>query len=181
MNGSPRASIVKEWINDKCQESGIEAHLAAIVSKDVIKILSSKKRVLRIELDVAVPSDDILEEIGVPESTFDGLRGQKMKTLKYTLKAERGKSIFESKEMIPKLVQNLLDSVPLGIVRSLNAFTKDEGEINPQIINLLEEGVTVQDYIERNDYDNAEENAKLKMIFNKYRCKKDYLLSCIQE
>ena len=81
MNGSPRVSVIKDWLNRICMPKGYSITLATIYSPDVLRALSRKKRITKLELDVALPADQELENLGVSTRTFDNVRGQLTRTL----------------------------------------------------------------------------------------------------
>ena len=69
-------------------KQGYEARLAVICEPDVIAALSKKKRIMKLNMDLAVPSDAVLANIGLSEPTFDDIRGTKSKTISFELKAD---------------------------------------------------------------------------------------------
>ena len=155
MNGSARVSIIKDVLNKSYADHGYETRLSVICTPDVIEALSRKKRILKINMDLAVPSDAELERIGVSEPTFDGVRGIKTKTLSFEVTADRGKTLFDEPGMIKKGISKILSSVNEEHLKKVTASAKDDGEAAPQVFNLLLEGVTMREHTEKKIYDES--------------------------
>lgn len=179
MNGSARVSIIKDILNMCYMKQGYEARLAVICEPDVIAALSKKKRIMKLNMDLAVPSDAVLANIGLSEPTFDDIRGTKSKTISFELKADRGKTLFDEPSKIRAIISRVLTSVNQEKIKKISATTKDEMG-NYSTINLLLEGVTMMEYTEKNTYDKVSDFERLDMIYSKYKENKNEIASYIR-
>lgn len=179
MNGSPRVSIIKDWLN-RILFLDYYTTLALIYSPDILSVLSKKKRVTTLKVDIAIPSDSELENIGVSEPTFDELRGKLTRTVSYVVRAGRGKSLIDNPSMIETVFRRILHGVEEESIELLKAYGKNEGEINAQPFDLLDYGVTVSESINRSDYDTGDDESRMKIIRSVYNSKKEDLLSFIR-
>lgn len=180
VNGSPRVSVLKDWLNGIYKEEGYGTTMALICSPNVLDELAKKKRITNIKVDIAVPSDTELERIGVDEKSFDDMRGTMTRMLSYEISAMRGKSLFEDPGKIRQIVHNLINGVDSDSIIAFKGFGKDDGETTPQVFNLLDYGTTVSDKIDRKEYDKGDDERRMQMIYSTYNTKRADILSIVQ-
>ena len=72
INGAPKITAIKLLFNNNLlKEENIHTELSAIVTNDVIKVLSKKSKITKLSVSVEIPSDTILsEKLGVNEHLF---------------------------------------------------------------------------------------------------------------
>lgn len=180
MNGSPRVSILKDWLNRENSVDGVATQLAVIYSHDVLNELSKKKRVIKIGLDVAVPSDKSLEYLDTKENTFEKLNGKLTRTVSFVFRAERGRTIFDDPKIAEQTIRAVLDGTEVDSIEAFYAHGIDEGETTPQRFDLLDFSYTVTDKLDRLVYDRSDDEKRMDMIFEAYRGKKAELRQCIR-
>ena len=180
MNGSPRVSVIKDWLNRICVPKGYFVTLATIYSPDVLRALSRKKRITKLELDVALPADQELENLGVSSRTFDNVGGRLTRTLSFVVKADRGKSLFEEPGKIKTAIDNIVGCAENDIINCFTAYGKDDDDSSPQSFNLLDYGATVNEKISASNYDRGDDDRKIEIIYNAYNSKKEELISYVR-
>ena len=180
VNGSPRITLLKDWLNKIYKDDGYGAKMALICSPDVLDAFSKKKRITSLKVDIAVPSDLELERIGISETSFDNMRGKLTCMLSYNISADRGKSLFDDTGKIKQVIDKLISCTDVDALKSFKGYGKDDGETNAQIFNLLDDGVTISDKIERYQYDNGDDDKRMQIIYSTYNTKRDYILSIVQ-
>ncbi len=128
MNGVPRISVIKEFFNGDTAGSGyIHARISAITTNEVLNLLVNKKTIGKISVQIAIPSDESLRNLGIPFSDFDALSGVKSKTITLDIKSSRGKSLFSNKKQIGELITSVIDKHGNNL-KKIKASAKDDGD-----------------------------------------------------
>lgn len=180
MNGSPRVSVIKDWLNRIYLSQGYAVTLATIYSPDVLHALSRKKRITKLELDIALPADQELENLGVSSRAFDNMGGRLTRTVSFIMKADRGKSLFEEPGKIETAINNIVGYAENDTINCFTACGKDDDDSSPQTFNLLDYGATVNEKISASNYDRGDDDKKIEIIYNAYNSKKEELLSYVK-
>lgn len=179
-NTSPRVSILKDLFKKYYGKDGFNPSLNLIFAPDAIKEILKKKRVLKLQVDIAVPSDDVLTQyLEASQSTFDGLGGKRSSTVSFQIKADRGKSLCKEEGRFSRMLEGITNKANFGNVKKVTAWGKDDDEVSPQIFDLLSYKANVKGQIEREKYDNASEDEQLNMLEVEYKSRKGEILSYI--
>ena len=137
INGAPRVSILRDFFENSMSESeDVHASLASITTNDILTAISNKKIVSKLSIQIAVPSDEVLSNIGVSFEDFDSLRDVRTHTVTLDLHSRRNRSIFRSKDVFGKAIASIKSKFGDNL-RKLSVNAKDEGE-NMQTYDLLQ-------------------------------------------
>ena len=128
INGAPRISAVRNLFGQRTDRGeNVSAHLAAIMTDDILDILVKKHIISMLSVTVAVPEDKILSDIGLDRESFDSIRNIKTKIVTYKLVGQRNKNIFSSSNKLAELIASV--KMKYGDdLKGLNANAKDQGE-----------------------------------------------------
>ena len=108
ISGAPRVSTIRTLFDHYfLHTESIVTKLAAIMQDDIISKLASKKTISKLEVEVAVPSDQILSELGVNPNSYDALQNVRTRTATYEVVGHRNKSIFENQSGFMELIGDI--------------------------------------------------------------------------
>ena len=179
-NTSPRISVLKDLFEKCYGKEGFSPSMNIIFAPDAIKEILKKKRVLKIQVDVAVPSDNVLTQyLEVSEGTFDGLGGKSSSTVSFQIKADRGKSLYKEEGKFNKILKELTNKAGSDRIQRIAAWGKDDNETESQMFDLLSYKANVKGKVGRERYDNASEEDQLNMIEIEYESRKEEILGYI--
>ena len=141
INGAPKLSAIKCLFNNFFAETEkTYANLAAILTKDILELLSKKHTISKLTLTVAIPPDKVLQDIGVDLDPFYELGKFKTKTATYKLVAGRNRNIFESNEQFANFIDKIKQKFGKDVVGlSVNAKGTNE---NSQTYDLMQYNFT---------------------------------------
>lgn len=179
INGAPKITAIKLLFNNNLiKEEQIHTELSAIVTNDVIKVLSKKNKITKLSVSVEIPSDKILsDKLGVNEHLFDEINNIRTSRMKIDLLARRNKNIFKNNSSIGVWLSNLQQKYGDKII-SLKANAKNEDE-NSQEYDLLESYFTKTVIIGEADSNILLEEDFKNTLINTYNSNKsDLLLYC---
>ena len=128
INGAPRISAVRNLFDQRIDRGeNVSAHLAAIMTDDILDILVKKHIISMLSVTVAVLEDKILSDIGLDRESFDSIRNIKTKIVTYKLVGQRNKNIFSSSNKLAELIASVKMKYGNDL-KGLNANAKDQGE-----------------------------------------------------
>ena len=141
LNAAPRVSALRAMFDHfLLEEFRTSSTLSVIMSSDIIDMIK-KKRVSKLTVAVAVPSDSILSDrIGVGRNTFNKLQHIKKVGYTYTLSAKRFKSMLTSPNALGEMVAAIKEEHGNDL-QSLRVNAKGEGE-DSQVYDLLQHSLT---------------------------------------
>ncbi|MBQ8200231.1 MAG: hypothetical protein IJZ74_00535 [Clostridia bacterium] len=150
INGAPRISAVRNLFDQNLErDENVSAHLAAIMTNDILKVLVNKHIISKLSVTVAVPEDQILSDIGLDRESFDSVRNVKTRMATYKIVGQRNKNIFSSSgkfaEMIASIKMKYGDNL-----KGLCANAKDFNE-KSQSYDLLQYNFTKTVILGRDD------------------------------
>ena len=141
INGAPRISAIRNLFDQSINhEENISAHLAAIMTNDILQVLIHKHIVSKISVTVAVPEDKILSDIGLDRESFDSIRNVRTRTVTYKIVGRRNKNIFASSSKLAETVA-LIKMKYGDNLTGLSANAKDPNE-KSQSYDLLQYNFT---------------------------------------
>jgi hypothetical protein len=142
INGAPKISAIQSLFNSYYTDTDkYEARISSIITRDVLKTLTKKGTISKIEFSVAIPSDDILSEVmGVGEKAYDSIRNVKEGTITYKIVAPRNRNIFSSSDKLGELMDKV-KSKHGDRLKGFRVNAKDAGE-GIQTYDLLEYNFT---------------------------------------
>lgn len=142
INGAPKISAIQSLFNSYYTDTDkYEARISSIMTRDVLKTLTKKGTISKIEFSVAIPSDDILSEVmGVGEKAYDSIRNVKEGTITYKIVAPRNRNIFSSSDKLGELMDKV-KSKHGDRLKEFRVNAKDAGE-GIQTYDLLEYNFT---------------------------------------
>lgn len=174
INGAPKLSAIKGLFNNFLAETEhIFSDLAAILTSDVLNLLARKHTISKMSLTVAIPSDQVLNDIGVDEDTFHEIGEFKTKTATYNLVAKRNKNIFESNNNLIDLVEKLKQKFGDNIV-DLTVNAKDLDE-NSETYDVMQYNFTKTVILNENNK-NLTTNDFKDALISTYNNNKDELI-----
>lgn len=141
INGAPRISAIRKLFEQSAeQKEHIIAHLAAIMTRDILNVLIRKHIISKISVTVAVPEDQILSDIGLDQASFDDIRNIRTRTATYKIVGRRNKNILSSSGKIAELIASI--KMKFGDnLKGLTANARDENE-KSQAYDLLQYNFT---------------------------------------
>lgn len=141
INGAPRISAIRNLFDKGIErEENVSAHLAAIMTKDILQVLVKKHIISKISVTVAVPEDQILSDMGLDRESFDSIRNIKTRMVTYKLVGRRNKNIFASSNKLAELIANIKAKYGDNL-KGLTANAKDANE-KSQAYDLLQYNFT---------------------------------------
>lgn len=141
LNAAPRISALRGMFDHYLLGTfRTSTTFSAIMSSDIIEMIK-KKRVSKLTVSVAVPSDDILSQrIGVSRDTFNKLQNTRKFTYTYSISAKRLKNMFSSPDAVGEVVADIRGAHG-NELQSLKVNAKGDGE-DPQVYDLLQYSLT---------------------------------------
>lgn len=178
LNGAPRIGALRALFDHYLlKDFHTSSSLSAIMSSDIIEMLK-KKRVSKLSVSVAVPSDDILSSrIGVNKNTFDELQFIKKRDISYTLSAQRLKNMFNTPGVLGKVVAALKEEHGKDL-KSLKVNAKGDGE-DSQVYDLLQHSLTKKVAFDVDDISLLTTTDFMNALVNSYRVSKPDLIKYI--
>lgn len=178
LNGAPRIGALRALFDQYLlKDFHVSSSLCAIMSSDIIEMLQ-KKRVSKLTVSVAVPSDDVLStRIGVDRSTFDELQFIKKRNISYTLSAQRLKNMFNTPGVLGKVVARLKEQHGTDL-KSLKVNAKGDGE-DSQVYDLLQHSLTKKVAFDVEDISLLTTTDFMNTLVNSYRATKPDLIKYI--
>ena len=177
---APKISALKFLFSIFSTESEyINVHFPSIVSVDMIKKLSTKNLISKVEFEVAVPQDNILSDsLGISEKDFNALKDIKYQTTRLKLVGERNKSIFASPNNFMEFI-NVIISNNKGKLKFLNVSAKNYGE-KTQVYNVLEYDFTKSVNFVFENIEIAQQKEYIRMLDKTYEENKYELLQYVK-
>lgn len=141
INGAPKISAIRNLFSQMCDTTErLSAHLAAIMTDDILNVLMNKNTISMVTITAAVPEDQILSDVGLNIKAFDEIRNLKTKTATYKLVGFRNKSIFTSGSKLAEAIAAV--KMKFGDnLKGLTANAKDQNE-KSQTYDLLQYNFT---------------------------------------
>lgn len=141
LNAAPRMSALRGMFDHYLLETfRTSTTLSAIMSSDIIEMIK-RKRVSKLTVSVAVPSDDILSQrIGVSRNTFSKLQNTRRFSYTYSISAKRLKNMFNSPDAVGEVVADIREEHG-NELQSLRVNAKGDGE-DTQVYDLLQHSLT---------------------------------------
>ena len=175
INGAPRISAVRNLFGQRIDRGeNVSAHLAAIMTDDILDILVKKHIISMLSVTVAVPEDKILSDIGLDRESFDSIRNIKTKMVTYKLVGQRNKNIFSSSDKLAELIASV--KIKHGDnLKGLNANAKDQGE-KSQSYDLMQYNFTKTVVLGKEDSGLLFDDDFKEALLQTYTCYKDELL-----
>lgn len=150
INGAPRISAVRNLFDQGIdREENISAHLAAIMTNDILDVLVKKHIISKLSVTVAVPEDQILSDIGLDRESFDSVRNIKTRMITYKLVGRRNKNIFSSSGKLAEMIASIKMKYGDNL-KGLSANAKDFNE-KSQPYDLLQYNFTKTVILGRDD------------------------------
>lgn len=107
VNGAPKISALKYLFNNHFPANEhTTANISAIMTEDIINTITRKDLISSFTISVAVPNDQVLNEVGVGERVFDALRNVKTRTKRIEVVARRNRNLFERNEQLTTLLED---------------------------------------------------------------------------
>lgn len=178
LNGAPRIGALRALLDQYLlKDFHISSSLSAIMSSDIIEMLQ-KKRISKLTVSVAVPSDDVLStRIGVDRNTFDELQFIRKRNISYTLSAQRLKNMFNTPGVLGKVVARLKEQHGTDL-KSLKVNAKGDGE-DTQVYDLLQYSLTKKVAFDVEDISLLTTTDFMNTLVNSYRATKPDLIRYI--
>lgn len=150
INGAPKISAVSNLFDQTLKPGeNTSAHLAAIMTDDILQVLVRKHIISKVSVTVAVPEDQILSDIGLDIESFDAIRNVRTKTATYKLVGRRNKNIFTSSSKLAEMIAAI--KIKFGDnLQGLTANAKDYNE-KSQTYDLLQYNFTKTVVLGRED------------------------------
>ncbi len=175
INGAPKLSAIKCLFDRFLAETDhIFSNLAAILTRNVLDVLARKHTISKMSLTVAIPSDQILNDIGIDEDPFHDIGELKTKTATYNLVAKRNKNIFESNSKLIDLVEKLRQKYGSNII-DLTVNAKDPNE-NSQTYDVMQYNFTKTVILNTDNSKNLTTNDFKEALISTYNSNKDELI-----
>lgn len=175
ISGAPRVSTIRTLFDHYfLHTESIVTKLAAIMQDDIISKLASKKTISKLEVEVAVPSDQILSELGVNPNSYDALQNVRTRTATYEVVGHRNKSIFENQSGFMELIGDIKSTLGENLLK-LRANAKDENE-QSQSYDLLQYSFTKTVNLERENIETIGANEFKEILETVYAENKNELL-----
>ena len=150
INGAPRISAIRNLFDQGIdREEKVSAHLAAIMTNDILDILVKKHIISKLTVTVAVPEDQILSDIGLDRESFDSVRNVKTRMVTYKLVGRRNKNIFSSSGKLAEMIASIKMKYGDNL-KGLSANAKDFNE-KSQPYDLLQYNFTKTVILGRED------------------------------
>lgn len=141
INGAPRISAIRTLFEQSAdQNEKITAHLAAIMTRDILDILVKKHIISKLSVTVAIPEDQILSDIGLDMKSFDDIRNIRSRTATYKIVGQRNKNIFSSSGKLAELIASIKMKYGDNL-KGLSANARDRDE-KSQPYDLLQYNFT---------------------------------------
>lgn len=178
LNAAPRMSALRgmfdHYLLKDCRTS---TAFSAIMSSDIIDIIK-RKRVSKIIVSVAVPSDDILSQrIGVSRNAFNKLQNIRKFSYSYSISAKRLKNMFSSPDAVGEVVADIREEHGNDL-ESLKVNAQGDGE-DSQIYDLLQHSLTKKVTFNVDDISTLTTDDFLNAISSCYRANKPDLVRYI--
>lgn len=150
INGAPKISAVRNLFDQTLKPGeNTSAHLASIMTDDILQVLVRKHIISKVSVTVAVPEDQILSDIGLDIENFDAVRNVRTKTATYKLVGRRNKNIFTSSSKLAEMIAAI--KIKFGDnLQGLTANAKDYNE-KSQTYDLLQYNFTKTVVLGRED------------------------------
>ena len=175
ISGAPRVSTIRAMFDHYfLYTENVTTKLAAIMTDDIAAKLSRKHTISKLEIEVAVPSNQILSELGVNPAIYDALRNVRTRTATYEVIGYRNKNMFEDKETFLTLIGDLKSTLGENLLK-LRANAKDENEPS-QSYDLLQYSYTKTVNFERENIETIGADEFKNILTEIYTESKDELL-----
>lgn len=137
VNGAPKISALKYLFNDHFSpRDHTTAVISAIMTGDILNMLVRKEIISAITIEIAVPSDQVLSDIGVGEDSFDSLRNIKYTTKTIKVVATRNRNLFSDNRFLPRIFESTNEQFG-NRVKSFKVNAKDNDEASQAPYDLL--------------------------------------------
>lgn len=179
INGAPRISAIRALFdNILIKEKNIHTVLAAILTNDIIEIITRKNIISKLSVTFAIPSDTVLSnDIGVSKTDFDMLQNIKTKIATYNIQGARNKNIFSDGNVVKRMVSSLKEKHGDNL-KSVSVNAKDHNE-SSQPYNLLHYCFTKTVDLGGDNHTTLAEDDFKKALKETYDSNKDDLLRYI--
>lgn len=175
INGAPKLSAIKSLFDRfLAGTERIFSNLAAILTRNVIELLARKHTISKMSLTVAIPSDQVLNDIGIGEDSFHDIGELKTKTATYNLVAKRNKNIFETNSKLVGFVESLKQKFGNNII-DLTVNAKDPDE-NSQTYDIMQYNFTKTVALNTDNNKNLTTNDFKDALISTYNSNKDELI-----
>ena len=175
ISGAPRVSTIRAMF-DHCflYTENVTTKLAAIMIDDIAAKLSHKHTISKLEIEVAVPSNRILSDLGVNPAGYDALKNVRTRTATYEVISHRNKNMFEDERGFLTLIGDLKSSLGESLLK-LRANAKAENEPS-QTYDLLQYSFTKTVNLERENIETIGAEEFKEILAETYTQSKDELL-----
>lgn len=175
ISGAPRVSTIRAMFDHYfLYTENVTTKLAAIMTDDIAAKLSRKHTISKLEIEVAVPSNQILSELGVNPASYDALRNVRTRTATYEVIGHRNKNMFEDEGTFLTLIGDLKSTLGENLLK-LRANAKDENEPS-QSYDLLQYSYTKTVNFERENIETIGADEFKNILTEIYTESKDELL-----
>ena len=178
LNSAPRMSALKAMFDQYLlKDFRTSTSFSAIMSSDIIDMIK-RKRISKLTVSVAVPSDMILSRrIGVSRNTFNKLHNIKKFSYSYSISAKRLRNMFSSPAAVGEVVASIREEHG-NELQSLKINAQGDGE-DPQVYDLLQHSLTKKVIFDVDDISILTPNDFLCAISKCYRANKSDLIRYI--
>lgn len=178
LNSAPRIGALRALFDHYLLNSfRTSTTFSAIMSSDIIDMIK-RKRISKLTVSVAVPSDEILSQrIGVGRKAFNRLQNIRKVGYSYTLSARRFKNMFNSPDAVGELVAEIREEHG-DELQALKVNAKGDGE-DSQVYDLLQHSLTKKVIFDVDDISVLTEKDFLSTISTCYRANKPDLVKYI--
>lgn len=179
LTAAPRISALRAMFDHYLlSEFKTSTSFSAIMSSDIIDMVKSK-RVSKLTVSVAVPSDEVLSEsINVSRNAFDKLQHVKKIGYTYSVSARRLKNMFNSPAEVGEVVAAIKEEHGANL-QALKVNAKADGE-DSQIYDLLQHSMTHKVTFDVEDISMLTTEDFFNSLSTCYRAKKQDLLRYVR-
>ena len=180
INGAPRISAIQSLFNKYyCAENNSECVVVSIMTRDVLKIIKRKSKISKILLTVAVPSNNILNEVtGETRNDFYALQNVKTSTIQYTVVALRNSNIFSNSSNLSEFMANVKSKFGDNL-KNVSVNAKDD-DGPTQTYDLLEYNFTQKVSLVDSNSEKLSEDDFREALMKTYNSNKKELLEFIR-
>lgn len=180
INGAPKISAIQSLFNSYYTDTDkYETTICTIMTRDVLKTLTKKGTISKIQLSVAVPSDGMISEVlGPSPSAYDEMWNIKTSTITYKIVAPRNRNIFSSSDKLGELMDKV-KAIYGDKLKEFRVNAKDGGE-DTQTYDLLEYNFTKTVSLGDGDYSKLSEEEFKVALTAIYESNKEELLEYIR-
>lgn len=124
---APKVSALREFFCSNQHQGSVYFNTSVIFEENILKKIMTKDIISKVELKVAIPSDDVLENsLGISRNDYASINDLHSQTATFHISAKRNRKLFGDSNAIKKLFNNAHEKYNEIFKFSVSARNEDE-------------------------------------------------------